>query len=61
MTKEINQQKLIEACEAKVPYLTKDEAKRAKHGLSKARGRKVSVYRCQHCRCFHFTSLIEQE
>lgn len=48
-------------CEEKAAFLTKDEAKRAKHTLSKVRGMKVSVYRCQNCRCWHFTSIKEAD
>lgn len=46
------------ACEKKTPYLTKDEAKRAKHTLRKTNGRRVSIYQCPYCQCWHFTSFV---
>ena len=47
-------------CEEKVTYLSKDEAKRAKHSQSK-HGRKASVYKCRNCYCFHLTSYKEAD
>lgn len=50
-----------ELCNEKASYISKDEAKRQKHYVRKRTGRKVSVYRCEFCKCWHFTSIIEAE
>ncbi len=48
-------------CLEKAAFLTKDEAKRAKHSMRKTTGMKLSVYHCPNCKCWHFTSLKEQD
>lgn len=53
--------KLNRMCTEKAAFLTLDEAKRMKHEVRKASGKKVSVYQCPNCRCWHFTSMKEQE
>jgi predicted adenine nucleotide alpha hydrolase (AANH) superfamily ATPase len=55
------QEKFERTCAEKVAYLSKDEAKRAKHLRMKTRGRKVSVYQCPYCSCWHMTSQIEAD
>jgi hypothetical protein len=53
--------KIARMCTEKAAFLTKDEAKRMKHAVRKASGKKVSVYPCPNCRCYHFTSQTEQD
>lgn len=47
-------------CTEKAAFLTKDEAKRTAHSISKDSGQKLSVYQCRNCQCWHLTSLKEQ-
>jgi hypothetical protein len=44
------------ACSEKSAFLTKDEAKRARHRTRKTSGRNYGIYRCPVCHCWHFTS-----
>jgi hypothetical protein len=48
-------------CFEKTAFLTKDEAKRAKHDFRKASGIRFSVYQCANCHCWHFTSQKESD
>jgi hypothetical protein len=48
-------------CDEKAAFLTKDEAKRAKHYVSKTSGTRVNVYQCPNCFCWHLTSQREQD
>lgn len=57
----LNNPKISRMCTEKVAFITLDEAKRAKHSMSKATGMKLSVYRCSNCRCWHFTSIKESD
>ena len=57
----LDSSKVSRMCTEKVAFLTKDEAKRAKHSMSKATGMKLSVYQCVNCRCWHFTSIKESD
>ncbi len=53
--------KIARMCTEKAAFLTKDEAKRMKHAVRKSTGKKVSVYQCLNCRCWHFTSQVEAD
>lgn len=43
-------------CEAKQAFLTKDEANRMRHRVSKVSGERYGIYQCPSCHCWHFTS-----
>ncbi len=48
-------------CLEKEAFLSRDEAKRAKHLVSKQKGHHTSVYQCPNCKCFHLTSWKNQD
>lgn len=45
----------IDRCTAKEAFLSKDEAKRVRHHIVKQGGKKLGIYQCPYCRCWHFT------
>lgn len=49
--------KAARMCLEKQTFLTRDEANRMRHDISKSRGVKLSVYRCLNCSCFHLTQI----
>lgn len=57
----LDSSKVRRMCTEKAAFLTKDEAKRAKHSMRKETGMKLSVYRCSNCHCWHFTSIKESD